>query len=86
MCRRMMIGCMQDPVAGILTVVALGVMEAALRCTMVQRDELWDLWTSESRAEAGPNPGWTPNHKSKVNSRNSSLLRRVDRRTAADAC
>ena len=47
--RRMMLGCMRDPTATVLTIVVTGLEEALIRCTMVYRDELWDWFTGTSK-------------------------------------
>ena len=47
--RRMMLGCMRDPTATVLTIVMTGLEEALVRCTMVYRDELWDWFTGRSK-------------------------------------
>ena len=44
--RRFMLGGMRDPTASVLTIVVTGLEEAVFRCTMVDRDELWDWITS----------------------------------------
>ena len=41
MMRRLMLGGMHDPTAAILAVVFTAFEEAALRCTMAERDEIW---------------------------------------------
>ena len=46
--RRMMIGCMRDPVASMLTVVVTGLEEALVRSTMVYRDKFWDRITGNT--------------------------------------
>ena len=40
--RRVMLGCMRDPTATLLSIVVTGLEEALVRCTMVYRDQVWD--------------------------------------------
>ena len=41
--RRMMLGAMRDPMTAVLTIIFTALEEAALRCTLTYRDELW-IW------------------------------------------
>ena len=45
--RRMMLGGMQDPTAAVLTIIVTGLEEALVRCTMADRDDLWE-WVTGS--------------------------------------
>ena len=42
MYRRMMLGCIHDPMIILLAIIVTGLEEVAVRCTMVQRDRFFD--------------------------------------------
>ena len=44
--RRVMLGSMADPTASFLAILLTALIEAMLRCTVHQRDELWDRITN----------------------------------------
>ena len=53
MYRRVMIGCMIDPVASILAVILMALEEVIFRSTMVYRDNFFD-WLRGRREATGP--------------------------------